>query len=78
MVGCGPVVARRIGVAWDKWKELSEVLCDKKVSTKHTVLLFRICILYGNETWSVTHGMEGGMNTAEIRHIFLDNLRGAH
>jgi len=50
----------------------------KKVSTKHTVLLFRISILYGNETWSVTHGMEDEMKTVEIRHIFLDNLRGAH
>jgi len=46
-------------MAWDKWKDLSEVLCDKKVSTKHTVLLFRISTLYGNETCSVIHGMEG-------------------
>jgi len=70
MVGCGPEVARRIGVAWDKWKNLLEVLCDKKVLTKHTVLLFRISTLYGNESWSVTHGMENRMKTVKMSDIF--------
>jgi len=53
-----------------EWKNLSEVLCDKKVSTKHTVLVFRISTLYGSETWSSTHEMEDRMKTVEMRHIF--------
>ena len=37
--GCGAEIAGRIGVTWNRWRDLTGVLCDKKVSTKMIVLL---------------------------------------
>jgi len=42
--GYGAEVARRIGVAWDRWRDLSGVMCDKKVPTKLKVLLYKTSI----------------------------------
>ena len=75
--GCGAEIARRIGVAWDRWRDLTGVLCDKKVPTKLKVLLYKTSIkptlMYGCETWPVTQRMEDRMDATEmrmLRHIY--------
>ena len=36
--GCRKEVAKRIEKAWNRWRELTDVLCDKKIPTKLKVL----------------------------------------
>ena len=71
--GCGAEVRRRIGVAWDRWRDLSGVMCDKKVPTKLKVLLYKTSIkptlTYGSETLPVTQRMERKLNATEIRML---------
>ena len=71
--GCGAEVKRRIGVAWDRWRDLSGVMCDKKVPTKLKVLLYKTSIkptlTYGSETWPVTQRMEEKLNATEMRML---------
>jgi len=48
----------RIGRAWDKWRQLTVILCDQKVPKRLKVLIYKTVIrpvlLYGAETWPVT------------------------
>ena len=71
--GCGAEVKRRIGVAWDRWRELSGVMCDKKVPRKLKVLLYNTSIkptlTYGSETWPVTQRMEDKLDATEMRML---------
>ena len=64
---------RRIGVAWDRWRELSGVMCDKKVPRKLKVLLYNTSIkptlTYGSETWPVTQRMEDKLDATEMRML---------
>ena len=41
---CRREVELRISKAWNKWRELSGVLCDKKMPTKLKVLIYKIAI----------------------------------
>ncbi|XP_046862544.1 uncharacterized protein LOC124456042 [Xenia sp. Carnegie-2017] len=56
--GCKTEVELRISQAWNKWRELTGVLCDKKMPKKLKILIYKTVIrpvlLYGNETWPVT------------------------
>jgi len=56
--GCEAEVTRRISAACDRWRDLSGVLCDKKVPKQLKVLLYKTIIkptlIYGNETWPIT------------------------
>ncbi|XP_046863161.1 uncharacterized protein LOC124456897 [Xenia sp. Carnegie-2017] len=55
--GCKTEVELRISRAWNKWRELTGVLCDKKMAKKLKILIYKTVIrpvlLYGNETWPV-------------------------
>ena len=48
-------MAKRIEKAWNKWRELTDVLCDKKIPTHLKVLLYKTAIkptlMCGNVTW---------------------------
>ena len=48
-------MVKRVGVAWDRWRDLTGVLCSKKIPTKLKDLLYKTAIkptpLYGNKTW---------------------------
>ena len=48
----------RVTKAWSKWRELSGVICDKKIPTKLKLLLYQTVIrpnlLYGCETWPMS------------------------
>ena len=39
--GCEKEVAKRIEKAWNRWRELTGVLCDKKIPTKLKLLLYK-------------------------------------
>ena len=61
----------RVTKAWSKWRELSGVICDKKIPTKFKLLIYQKVIiptlLYGCETWPMSVKDEKRMATREIR-----------
>jgi hypothetical protein len=89
--GCGKEIAKRIEKAWNRWRELSGVLCDKRIPTRLKVLLYKTAIrptlMYGNEIWPLTQGQEDKISAVEMRmlrhihsikwedHVTNDNIR---
>ena len=71
--GCRKEVELRISKAWNKWRELTGVLCDKKMPCKLKVLIYKTSIrptlLYGNETWPITGHLSDKMASCEIRMV---------
>jgi len=71
--GCRREVELKISKAWNKWRELSGVLCHKKMPTKLKVLIYKIAIrptlLYGNETWPITKSLADKMSSCEMRML---------
>ncbi|XP_046863244.1 uncharacterized protein LOC124456989 [Xenia sp. Carnegie-2017] len=70
---CKTEVELRISRAWNKWRELTGVLCDKKMPKKLKILIYRTVIrpvlLYGNETWPVTDYLAEKISVCEMRMI---------
>ena len=54
--GCEREVALRVKAAWRKWKEITPVICDRrmpiKLKTKLYKTIIRPVLLYGAETWT--------------------------
>ena len=52
--GCNKAVKARIGKAWQKWKEVVGVVCDKRMPLKTKVKIYknviRPILLYGTES----------------------------
>ena len=71
--GCRKEVELRISKAWNKWRELTGVLCDKKMPCKLKVLIYKTSIrptlLYGNETWPITGHLSDKMASCEMRMV---------
>jgi len=71
--GCKKEVELRISKAWNRWRELSGVLCDKKVPSKLKILIYKTVIrpalLYGNETWPLTKLLENKISSCEMRML---------
>jgi hypothetical protein len=71
--GCRVEVEKRIGKAWDRWRDLTGMLCDKKVPTKLKMLLYKVCIrptiMYGNEIWPLTKYLEDRISSTEMRML---------
>ena len=65
----------RVIKAWSKWRELSGVICDKKIPTKLKLLIYQTVIrptlLYGCETWPMSVKDEKHMATTEMRMVRL-------
>ena len=63
----------RVAKAWSKWRELSGVICDKKVPTIMKLLIYQTVIrptlLYGYETWPMSVKDEKRMATTEMRMV---------
>ena len=59
--------------AWSKCRELSGVICDKKVPTKLKILIYqtviRSTLLYGCETWPMSVKDKKRMATTEMRIV---------
>ena len=60
-------------VTWSKWRELSGVICDKKIQTNLKLLIYQAVIrptlLYGCETWPMSVKDEKRMATTEMRMV---------
>ena len=71
--GASKDVESRVAKAWSKWRELSGVICDKKVPTKLKILIYQTVIrptlLYGCETWPMSVKDERRMATTEMRMV---------
>ena len=71
--GASKDVDNRVAKAWSKWRELSGVICDKKIPTKLKLLIYQTVIrptfLYGCETWSMSVKDEKRMATTEMRMV---------
>ena len=71
--GCKTEVQLRISRAWDKWRESTGVLCDKKVPKKLKVLIYKTVIrpvmLYGAETWPLTDYLAERFSVCEMRML---------
>ena len=71
--GANKDVENRVTKARSKWRELSGVICDKKISTKLKLLIYQTVIrptlLYGCETWPMSVKDEKRMATTEMRMV---------
>ena len=63
----------RIRIGWMKWKEVSGVMCDRKmpVELKDKVFktIIRPAMTYGSECWAVKKKDESKLNSAEMRML---------
>ena len=71
--GASKDVDNRVTKTWSKWRELSGVICDKKIPTKLKILIYQTVIrptlLYGCETWPMSVKDEKRMATTEMRMV---------
>ena len=55
--GCEVEVESRIKASWGKWKEVSGVVCNKKMPMKLKAKIYstvlRPVLIYGSETWAL-------------------------
>ena len=66
-------VNNRIRIGWMKWKEVSGVMCDRKmpVELKDKVFktIIRPAMTYGSECWGVKKKDENKLNSADMRML---------
>ena len=71
--GASKDVDNRVTKTWSKWRELSGVICDKKIPTTLKLLIYQTVIrptlLYGCETWPMSVKDEKRMATTEMRMV---------
>jgi hypothetical protein len=77
--GCSKEVAKRIEYAWNRWRELAGILCDRKIPTKLKVLLYKTAIrpalTYGHETWPLTQKLEDKIGSTEMTMLrYIHNI----
>ena len=71
--GASKEVDSRVAKAWSKWRELSGVICDKKVATKLKLMIYQTVIrptlLDGCEPWSMSVRDDKRMATTVMRMV---------
>ncbi len=71
--GCEHDVRNRIKIAWQKWRELTCVLCDNKmpiqIKGKVYKSMIRPVMMYGAEAWTLTRKEEELLERAEMRML---------
>ena len=71
--GCGKAVRERVRKGWLKFKELSGVLCNRRIALKMRGVLYRACVrtvmMFGCESWPIKKENEDTLVRAERRMI---------
>lgn len=71
--GCDKAVRDRVRKGWLKFKELSGVLCNKRIALRMRGVLYRACVravmMYGGESWPIKKENEDTLVRAERRMI---------
>lgn len=71
--GSQVAIRARVSAAWNKWRELSGVINDKKIPRKLKVKLYntviRPVLLYGAEVWTMGRKEEKILETTEMRML---------
>ena len=71
--GCDKAVRERVRKGWLKFKELSGVVCNRRIALKTRGVLYRACVrtvmMYGCESWPIKKENEDTLVRAERRMI---------
>ena len=86
---CEREVKKRIQAGWSKWRKVSGIICDRKLSTRVKGKVYntavRPAMLYGMETVALTRRQEAELEVAELRMLRfalgvtrLDEIKNMH
>ena len=86
---CEREVKKRIQAGWSKWRKVSGIICDRKLSTRVKGKVYntavRPAMLYGMETVALTRRQEAELEVAELRMLRfamgvtrLDKIKNTH
>ena len=71
--GSRKAVEQRVKAAWNKWREMTGVLCDKKIPRKLKCKIYttvvRPVLLYGAECWAMCKADEDLLSRTEMRML---------
>ena len=66
-------MTHRIQSGWKNWKRISEILCDRRISLRSKVKVYktvvRLAMMYGAETWAMQKAQEKKLAVAEMRML---------
>lgn len=66
-------ITHRIQSGWRNWKNMSGVLCDRRINAKVKGKVYKTVVrpamLYGSETWPTKRAQEEKMNVAEMKML---------
>ena len=79
-------VNARISAAWLKWRNVADVICDRKISDRLRSKVYRSVIrpvaMYGSECWAITKDAEKRLSVMETKMLrrlavvsLLDHIR---
>ncbi|MCJ8736340.1 hypothetical protein PDJAM_G00258720 [Pangasius djambal] len=70
---CGKEVKKRVQAGWNGWRNVSGVLCDRKISARIKGKVYktvvRLAMLYGLETVSLRKRQESELEVAELKML---------
>ncbi|KAK3564497.1 hypothetical protein QTP86_022776 [Hemibagrus guttatus] len=70
---CGKEVKKRVQAGWNGWRKVSGVLCDRKISARIKVKVYKTVVrpamLYGLETVSLRKRQESELELAELKML---------
>ena len=71
--GCKKYVTDRIRAGWNRWREMSGVICDKKFPEVLKNNIYKTAITpamtYGGECWVIRKCEQSQMNTTEMKML---------
>ena len=71
--GCELEVKERVRAAWNKWREVKGVVCDKRMPRRVKVKVYQTMIrpvmMYGAETWALRRKEEQLLMRTEMRML---------